>query len=223
MATLDVRELRSALTEVAVPADAGQMAAYMRHRSTYLGVKTPARRAASKGVFVDARSASATDLIDFADACWAEPEREFQYVGSDVLARNCERLLPGQIDDLRRLIATKAWWDTVDALASPTVGEMIRLHPQLLATMDAWVDDQDFWLGRTAILHQLRFEEATDADRLFAYCARRAGDTEFFVRKAIGWALRQYARTDPDAVRRFVAETELSGLSRREALKHLGA
>ncbi len=221
MGALDVDDLRSALHAVAVPADAAPMAAYMKHRFPFLGVKTPERRRASKGVFAAARGASATELIEFADACWSEPEREFQYVGSDVLSRNCGRLVEHQIEDLRRLIATKSWWDTVDALASPTVGELVRSHPPLVATMDAWIDDQDFWIARTAILHQLRFGEATDAERLFAYCARRAADTEFFIRKAIGWALRQYARTDPDAVRRFVADHELSGLSRREALKHL--
>jgi 3-methyladenine DNA glycosylase AlkD len=89
--------------------------------------------------------------------------------------------------------------------------------------MDEWIDDEDMWVVRTALLHQLRYRAATDSGRLFDHCHRRAGDPDFFVRKAIGWALREYARTDPDAVRQFVdgARDRLSPLSVREALKHL--
>jgi 3-methyladenine DNA glycosylase AlkD len=89
--------------------------------------------------------------------------------------------------------------------------------------MDEWSAADDLWLVRTAILHQLRFKESTDADRLFAYCTRQAGHPDFFVRKAIGWALREYAKTDPEAVRGYVRthEGRLSALSLREARKHL--
>jgi 3-methyladenine DNA glycosylase AlkD len=90
--------------------------------------------------------------------------------------------------------------------------------------MEEWVGSEDLWLARTAILHQGRYRERTDAAFLFAACLRRAGDPEFFIRKAIGWALRDYARVDPEAVRRFVTDhaQQLSGLSKREAMKHLG-
>jgi len=89
--------------------------------------------------------------------------------------------------------------------------------------MDVWSDDENMWLVRTAILHQVRYRETTNSERLFRYCAAQAGHRDFFVRKAIGWALREYATVAPDAVRAFVAEhaTDLSGLSRREALKNL--
>jgi 3-methyladenine DNA glycosylase AlkD len=121
------------------------------------------------------------------------------------------------------LISTKSWWDTVDALAAGVVGSLVRRHPELRSTMDEWLAGDDLWLTRTAILHQLNHREATDAAWLFAACAARADHRDFFIRKAIGWALRQYARTDPDAVRAFVAahRDRLSGLSVREALRHL--
>lgn len=218
---LDIADVRAALRAAAIPADAAPMARYMKDRYPYLGVKTPARRAASKHVFAAAKGSSVDDVVAFAERCWDEPEREFQYVACDVLRRNARRLRAEDLARIERLIRTKSWWDTVDALASPTVGELVLAHPNAEAAMDDWIDDPDIWIARTAIIHQLRFGEATDADRLFRYCERRAGDTEFFIRKAIGWALRQYARTDPDAVREFVARRELSGLSRREALKHL--
>ena len=103
------------------------------------------------------------------------------------------------------------------------VGPIVRRDRSLDAVMDAWIDDDDLWLARAAILHQNRWRDATDPERLFRSCERRAGDTDFFIRKAIGWALREYTRVDPDAVRAFLAahDSELSGLSKREALKWL--
>jgi 3-methyladenine DNA glycosylase AlkD len=109
----------------------------------------------------------------------------------------------------------------VDALAARVIGPIVARHPAAVSTMDAWLADDDMWLARTAILYQLTYAERTDADRLFRYCLARAGHRDFFIRKAIGWALRQYAKTDPAAVRSFVTAhaSQLSPLSRREALK----
>lgn len=117
-------------------------------------------------------------------------------------------------------MTAKSWWDTVDSLAH-AVGALVLAHPELAAEMDRWIADEDLWLRRVALLHQLDFGAQTDARRLFDYCARSAGETDFFARKAIGWALRQYSKTDPDAVCRFVAEHDavLSPLSKREALR----
>jgi 3-methyladenine DNA glycosylase AlkD len=124
---------------------------------------------------------------------------------------------------VRELITTKSWWDTVDPLAARFVGGLVRRHPQLLAEMDRWSVEENMWLVRTAILHQLYYGAQTDTARLFEYCTRQAGHPDFFVRKAIGWALRQYARTDADAVREYLAKNQarLSPLSAREASKHL--
>ncbi|MBK7167446.1 MAG: DNA alkylation repair protein [Candidatus Microthrix sp.] len=170
-----------------------------------------------------AKTASTDELIAFAAACWEEPEREFAYVACDVLRTQAPRLEPRHLDAVRSLLTARSWWDTIDPLATRTVGTMVRTNPELVGTMDRWVHSDDFWLARTAILHQLLFGEATDAQRLLSYCEARAGDDEFFIRKAIGWALRQYARVDPAAVRTFVVahDGELSGLTKREALKHL--
>ena len=124
---------------------------------------------------------------------------------------------------IRTLITTRSWWDTVDPLATRVVGGLVRRHPELTAEMDAWSVAENLWLVRTAILHQLHYGPDTDTDRLFGYCTRQAGHRDFFVRKAIGWALRQYARTDPAAVSGYVAGNRdgLSPLSVREATKHL--
>jgi 3-methyladenine DNA glycosylase AlkD len=127
---------------------------------------------------------------------------------------------PDFIAVVERLVTTKSWWDTVDSLAKGGAGALVLRHPDLAATMDRWIDDGNIWLRRTAILHQLGFKERTDAARLFRYCALRAGEQEFFIRKALGWALREYSKVDAEAVRAFVSEheRELSGLSKREAL-----
>jgi 3-methyladenine DNA glycosylase AlkD len=160
------------------------------------------------------------DVIEAAEKLWRLPEREFQYAALDLLAGNAKRLTPAALSECERLITAKSWWDTVDGLAGSVVGAVVLGFPGCVATMDRWIDHEDLWLRRSAILHQLKWKERTDTERLFRYCLLRAGETDFFIRKAIGWALRQYSWTDPGAVAAFVAahERELSPLSRREAL-----
>jgi 3-methyladenine DNA glycosylase AlkD len=218
-----IERLRTELERVAVAADAPAMEAYMKHRFRFLGVRAPARRVASRSMISASTTESIDSVVAGATQLRAQPEREFHYVAGDLLAVNGHRLRADHIHQMRFFITTDSWWDTVDALASPTVGAMVRHHPELVDEMDRWIDDDDFWLARAAIIHQLRFGEATDVHRLFDFSLRRAGDGEFFVRKAIGWALRQYARTDPTAVRAFVDAHRdvLSPLTVREATRHL--
>jgi 3-methyladenine DNA glycosylase AlkD len=205
------------------PARAAAMRAYMRDQFPYAGLPAPALRVLERQVFAGLPSPSAADLRDVALGCWARDEREYQYAACDYLRRHVRAADAPFIEVIRTLVTTRPWWDTIDPLATRFVGDLVRLHPSLVATMDAWSAETDMWLVRTAILHQLHYGTATDTGRLFGYCSRQAGHTDFFVRKAIGWALRQYARTDPEAVRAYVAAntTRLSPLSVREATKHL--
>lgn len=218
-----VSTLRAALEAAAVPGQAEPMTAYMNHRFTFLGVPAPARRAAQKPTLDALAPATGDELVAFARTCWADPAREVQYVAADALRRHNKALDPSHLPALAELITSKPWWDTVDALATHGVGPLVARHPELSPVMDAWIDSDDLWLARTAILHQLLWKERTDPERLFAYADQRAADTDFFIRKALGWALRQYARTDPEAVRAYVESRadRLSPLTRREALKHL--
>ncbi|MBV9255416.1 MAG: DNA alkylation repair protein [Actinobacteria bacterium] len=205
------------------PTRAAAMAAYMRDQFPYYGLPAPSQRAAAKEALVGLGQPTEGDLVQLATTCWARPQREWQYAACDLLAKRAKHCSPAMLLTVEHLITTKSWWDTVDALASKVVGALVRAHRELVPTMDAWIDADDFWLARTAILHQLAWKADTDADRLFGYCERRAGDTEFFIRKAIGWALREYAKTDAGAVQQFVADHDdaLSGLSKREALKNV--
>ncbi len=192
----------------------------MRDQFPFLGIPTPERRALTRELLRDAGAPSPTALEKTARACWNLPEREYQYFAGDYVSRYVRTCPPAFLSTIRWLVTHKSWWDTVDVL-SQCAGALVRAHPELASEMDVWIDDPDFWIARVAILHQLRYKSETDETRLFDYCARRSTDTEFFIRKAIGWALRQYARTDMAAVKEFVAShPELSPLSVREALKH---
>lgn len=196
------------------------MAAYMRGQFSFLGVPAPQRAAAYREVTSDLIAPTEQDLTAIVLSCWQRPEREYQYFATALLRAHAGVVSAGFLPTVERLITTRSWWDTVDELAQHVVGPLVAAHPDLRADMDRWIDAEDCWLARSAILHQLRYRDRTDAETLFAYCLKRARDTEFFIRKAIGWALREYSKSDPDAVLRFVVAHAglLSGLSKREAL-----
>jgi 3-methyladenine DNA glycosylase AlkD len=206
------------------PRRAASMRAYMKDIAPFLGLTTPERRALSRTVLLDTARPEEADCAAIALRCWELPEREYRYFAVDYLRRHVRRLSSGFLPVARHLVATVPWWDTVDALAAHVVGGLVAADPKLRADMDAWIGDEDLWVARTALLHQLRYKDATDTGRLFAYCVRRSGHPDFFVRKAIGWCLRDYAKTDPQAVRDFVAaeRERLAPLSVREALKNIG-
>lgn len=215
-----VARLRAAFEPAADPVRAAGTAAYLRNQFPLLGLPTPERRRLVAGALAGLAPPSEAELAAVARALWAEPEREFQHTACDYLRAHVKVAGSSFIEVVRELVTTKSWWDTVDSLAAHTAGPLVRRHPDLTPVMDAWAADADFWVARTAILHQLGFKAATDADRLFRYCRLRASDREFFLRKAVGWALRQYAAVDARAVEDFVRSTpELSGLSVREAMK----
>jgi 3-methyladenine DNA glycosylase AlkD len=205
------------------PERAVQAAAYMRDQFPFLGISAPARRALDRTVVAGLPRPTRSELQEVALACWKLPEREYQYFACDRLRANVAVPGPDFLPVVRTLITTKSWWDTVDVLATRFVGGLVERHPALGAEMDRWVADPDLWVARTAILHQLHYGPRTDTDRLFGYCTQQAAHPDFFIRKAIGWALRHYARTDPEAVRRYVRDHRavLSPLSIREASKHL--
>jgi 3-methyladenine DNA glycosylase AlkD len=216
-----VDRLREQLAIVADPERAKAMAAYMRHQFPFLGVPSPklklALRAAQPGRLGQA------ELTAVSRKLWALPQREYQYAACALLTRFVKGCGPDFLEVAHDLVVAKSWWDTVDSLASHTVGTLVRNHPRLVTTMDEWIGSENLWLARTALLYQLQYKEATDVDRLFRYALTKANHTDFFMRKAIGWALRQYAWTAPETVRAFVLthEAKFSGLTRREALKNL--
>ncbi len=205
------------------PATAEPMARYMRDQFPFLGIPSSARRGLQREALAGVRPGRAA-LTGAADSLWRRPEREYQYAACDLLIRWAGLLGCADLPAVRGLITTKSWWDTVDALAINVVGPIVlRDRSGGDPLIDEWIASDNLWLARTAILHQNKWKSATDERRLFAFCLARSADTDFFMRKAIGWALREYSKTAPSAVRSFVAdhEGELSALSRREGLKRL--
>ncbi len=218
------RVLADALAAGADAERAAGQRAYLRDQFPFFGVSSPELKAILSDALRATERPGPLDLEAFARQAYEQPEREWHYAAVKVLRRHARLLMPDSVPLLHHLVTTHSWWDTVDEIASHLAGTLVQQHPDTVAVMDTWAASDHLWLARTAILHQLRFKENTDVDRLFGYCLDRADEADFFYRKAIGWALRQYARTDPDAVRAFCDTNEhlLSPLSLREARKHLG-
>jgi 3-methyladenine DNA glycosylase AlkD len=153
---------------------------------------------------------------------WNLEHREEKYLAIGVARHHEPFIEPASVPLYRRLIIEGAWWDFVDEIAANLIGRVLLQHRRGTTPMiRRWSSDPDMWLRRTAIISQLRHRDQTDASLLFECCRTCAHEKEFFIRKAIGWALRAYAKTNPKAVREFVAREQLSALSKREALKNL--
>jgi 3-methyladenine DNA glycosylase AlkD len=196
------------------------MAAYMKDRFAFLGIGSTDRRRAQRPFVAAVLAGGPLAAIAAAQRLWLEPERELQYVGCDLLRRAGGRLPASALGDVRALVASKSWWDTVDSLAK-VVGDLVLAHGELAPELDAWVLDDDLWVARAAILHQLGWKDRVRPEVVFRYCESRIDEPDLFIRKAIGWALRDLARTFPEEVWGWVdTHPDLSGLSRREATKH---
>jgi 3-methyladenine DNA glycosylase AlkD len=214
----------SALAAVADAGAAPAMAAYMKTDMPFYGVKKPQRVGIRRELVRRYPPPSHRDYVAIVGALWALPHREEKY-----LAIAYARAFPGYVDAgstslYRRMVVEGAWWDFVDEVAAHLVGGALLGDRQVVApVLDGWIGDENLWLRRTAILAQLRHRDRTDEERLFSYCLRCADEKEFFIRKAIGWALREYSKTAPDAVRAFVLgnRDRWSGLTFREATRHL--
>jgi len=198
------------------------MAAYMKNRFPFLGIKKPRRALIQKESFTKYPLKSEDELIAALQLLWDKPEREYQYTACDLAYKYKKLWTPTMLPVFESLISTKSWWDTVDILASKMVGTLLAQCPELKNEMNRWIDDKNLWIRRTALIYQLSYKEATDKKRLFEYCTKTMHEKEFFIRKAIGWSLRQYSRTNPQAVKAFISEQKklLSGLSYREAGKY---
>jgi 3-methyladenine DNA glycosylase AlkD len=205
------------------PTRAPVMSAYMRNQFPFLGLGSRRWRELARHARDGSGRPGEEDVTAVVLALWEMPEREYQYAGAAEVRREAARASPAFLRVVERLITAKSWWDTVDALAVHGAGPVVANHPGLRPDMDRWLGADDMWLRRSALLHQLLWRDRTDAPWLFAACRRLAGEGDFFIRKAIGWALREYSKTDAGAVRAFVADNGdgLSPLSRREALAWL--
>ena len=218
-------ELKAALEAAAEPARAAPMQAYMRDQFVFLGVAAPRRRLAARGLLAGLKGVGAEALLEHAQRLWQRPEREYQHVALDMLDMHRRQLGIAHLPALLGLARQRAWWDSVDGMAG-IVGDVLQAELRRggdgHAHMEGALRHADFWLRRIAMLHQLGWRGDTDARWLFDAALALAHEDEFFIRKAIGWALRDYARHAPEAVAAFAGaqRLRLSPLSYREALKH---
>jgi 3-methyladenine DNA glycosylase AlkD len=216
------RAVRAALKPLADADRAAGAKAYMRGRFEYIGISTPERRAAVGLLIRGFKPATVEELREAAEGLWAMREREYQYVAADLLARYQSALSVDDLPWLLDLAQEKSWWDTVDCIVK-VVGKVVRRSgAKGVRAMDRAVKHTDFWVRRIAMLHQLGWRGDTDTERLFRYAELLAREKEFFVRKGIGWALRDYAWHDWRAVEGFLSTTtvKFSGLTVREASKN---
>lgn len=199
--------------------------AYMKSEMPFIGVPMPILRAICKRIFREHPVASAEEWRAEVLDLWRNAKcREERYAAVELAAFHRRMQTMDALPVYEEMIVTGAWWDYVDIIAAHDVGGLLRAHPrEMKPIMRAWSRDADLWKRRTSILCQLTFKDATDLELLYDCIAPSLASKEFFLRKAIGWALRQYAKFDPKEVRRYVTEHEaaLSSLSKREALKNL--
>jgi len=226
-----VRLVRERIASAADPARAEPMRAYMKSAMPYRGVTSVPLRGICKATYDEHRLPDRDAWESAVRELWdGATYREERYAAMALTRHRHYRAFqdPATLGLYRHLVVSGAWWDLVDSLASHNIGDLLVAHPAALApVLRDWAVDDDLWLRRTAVICQLHRKDQVDVDLLRHALEANLEDSrhgrEFFVRKAVGWALRQHARTDPDWVRAFVAEHDdrLSGLSRREALKHL--
>ena len=214
------------MASAADPARAAGMQAYMKSTMPYYGVKSPQVDVICKKVFAEHPFPKCSEWRAAILELWRGAQyREERYAAIRLvsLKRHRECWSPDLMPMLEEMIVSGAWWDYVDALAQ-VAGELLRSHPkEIRPLMRAWSRDANLWKRRVSIICQLSFKRDTDLKLLYSNIEPNLPDRDFFIRKAIGWALRQYAWTDPKEVARYVREHEaqLSGLSRREALKNI--
>lgn len=193
-------------------------AKYMKNIAPFIGIGTAPRRTALKAAWKPLHELDEANLAKFCRAMWKLPEREYQYAACDLLAWNrTSRGADFLIQPLQELIINKSWWDTIDPLNSNAVNPLIRKHPQLINTMWEWIKSDNIWLVRVAIQHQRGNRDTTDLDLLFAMCEPHIAEKNFWIAKAIGWALRDASAYWPHEVQEFIMQyPDISSVARRE-------
>lgn len=219
-----IQPLKKAFQAAADPVVAEGQRAYMKNLFPFFGIKTDLRRQITRKHFREQGILDEVTLHAVVNELWSLPQREYQYVGLELLHYHRKYFSEKTIFIIESCITHKSWWDTVDALNTLCAGVWFEQYPEQTNEITGrWNRSGNLWLNRSSLLFQLKYKKKVDRELLTNYIEHLSGSKEFFIRKAIGWILREYAKTDPKWVRTFVASHELSPLSSREALKNIGA
>jgi 3-methyladenine DNA glycosylase AlkD len=205
--------------------EAEGMSRYMKNRFTYFGIKKPKRAVIQKQWFsIIPKDFTQENKRELVLELWQKEEREFHYVAMDFMAKWKDKELVSEDSEfIEFLLTNHSWWDSVDALASNYLGRYLRLFPiQRETVIKSWRKSENRWLRRSCLIFQLRYKSQTNFELLKSLILEFKHEKEFFIQKAIGWSLREYAKTNPVSVRNFVEESGIQGLAKREALKHIG-
>jgi 3-methyladenine DNA glycosylase AlkD len=195
---------------------------YMRNRYEFYGIKSPLRKEIIRQFYKENGLPENEEVEEIIKDCWQQPQREFQYFAMEMLNKIAKKAGRERIELYEFTIVNKSWWDTVDFIAANPVGTHFRIFPELVNPYTVkWIDSDNMWLQRTAILFQLKYKKETDTKLLSGLINKMQGSKEFFINKAVGWILREYSKTDAGWVIDFVKNTPLDNLSKREALKWL--
>lgn len=211
-------EIFRALEAAADAEKAKGMSAYLKDQFKFLGIQKPEREKLTKD-FLKQKKKEPIDW-SFAEECYGREEREFHYFAVGYVLMMKDKFTPEDLVRIESLITRNSWWDTVDMFNIP-VGRMFLKYPRITETIRRWMTSENMWLRRSAIIFQLHLKEKTDKALLAEAIESSLGSKEFFINKAIGWALREYSKTDAQWVRDFIASHELAPLSVREASKYI--
>lgn len=215
--------LEAAFQENSHGENAVAMSKYMKNRFTFFGIKTTERRQLFKEVWKANKEEVAKNAREIAVALYAKDQREFHYCAIEILIKELKgKYREHDIDLIEKLLTLNSWWDSVDTISKNILGSYLLEFPEAIAkSITNFSNSENMWLNRSAILFQLGYKDKTDFDLLKKICSQHKLSSEFFIHKAIGWSLREYAKTNPEAVKKFVADANLKPLSRKEALKNL--
>ena len=214
-----IKELKAnSNREIAIP-----MENYMKNNFPFLGIKTEKRRAIFKAVYEKHKSEIKLNYREITWQLYQEKDREIHQCAIDLIQKEIKKkFIIEDIQLIEKLIITNSWWDSVDTIAKYLVGGYLQQFPnETLRTIERFSNSENMWLNRTAILFQLSYKEKTNFELLMAECEKHKHSSEFFIQKAIGWALRDYSRFNPNGVKNYVESTNLKPLSQREALRLL--
>jgi len=217
-----IENLIAILEKNANPEKAAPMKKYMKEKFEYFGIMAEPRKELFKNFISENGIPEEENLSKIVHQCWECPQREVQYFGMELVNKHINKSVKEIIELLEFMIITKSWWDTIDGIAANFVGTLFKRFPEMIIPYtEKWMNSGNIWLQRSTILFQLKYKEKTDSKLLFKYSKLLSVSKEFFIRKAIGWALREYSKTNPEEIIKFVSENELSPLSKREALRKI--